>query len=73
MIISPLNADTIIANAKLNIAGLNLISDATKNETVINFTPDSNLLSQVDYIGQTTGFKALSPVYIYDVSYKKHL
>ncbi|MBQ8750560.1 MAG: autotransporter domain-containing protein [Alphaproteobacteria bacterium] len=64
-----LKADTITANAKLNIAGLNLISDATQKETVINFTSDSDLLSKVEYTGQTSGLTALSPVYTYDVSY----
>ena len=64
-----LTADTVTANANLNIAGLNLISDATQEETVINFTSDSNLLPKVDYTGQTSSLTALSPIYSYDVAY----
>ncbi len=64
-----LTADTIEANAKLNIAKLNLISDATEETTEINFTQDESLLKQVNYTGATSGLKALSPVYTYDVAY----
>ena len=64
-----LTADTVTVQAKLNIAGLNLISDATQDETVINFTSDEKLLTTVDYTGKTSGLKALSPLYSYDVSY----
>ncbi len=64
-----LTADTIEANAKLNIAKLNLISDATEEITAINFTKDESLLKQVNYTGATSGLKALSPVYTYDVAY----
>lgn len=67
--IDTLTADTITVNAKLNIAGLNLISDATQEETVVNFTSDEKLLANVDYTGKTSGLKALSPLYSYDVSY----
>ncbi len=64
-----LTADTIEANAKLNIAKLNLISDATEETTTINFTKDADLLAQVNYTGATSGLTALSPVYNYDVAY----
>ncbi len=64
-----LTADTIEANAKLNIAKLNLISDATQESTAINFTKDKSLLKQVNYTGATSGLKALSPVYTYEVAY----
>ncbi len=64
-----LTADTIEASDKLNIAKLNLISDAAEEITTINFTQDENLLKQVNYTGATSGLTALSPVYTYDVAY----
>jgi len=56
-------------SAKLNISQLNLISDAKNDETTINFTQDEKLLAAVDYTGKTSGLKALSPIYTYDVAY----
>mgnify|MGYP003289904653 CR=1 FL=1 len=68
-VMDTLTADTINVTAKLNIAGLNLISDAIEDETVVNFTTDDTLLSNVDYTGEKSGLKALSPLYVYDVEY----
>ncbi len=57
------------AFAKLHISKLNLVSDAKTEETTINFTKKAELLSAVDYTGETSGLKALSPIYTYDVAY----
>ena len=62
--------DTVVEGAaKLNISGLNLVSDAAEEETTINFTRNEKLLTATDYTGATSGLKALSPVYRYDVTY----
>ena len=64
--------DTVVnGTAKLNISKLNLISDAADEETTINFTKDGKLLAATDYTGATSGLKALSPIYSYDVVYDK--
>lgn len=64
--------DTVVnGTAKLNISKLNLISDAADEETTINFTQDGKLLAATDYTGATSGLKALSPIYSYDVAYDK--
>ena len=52
----------------LNVAGLNLLSDAAADNTVINFTDDATLMGAVNYTGGQ-GLAALSPVYRYNVSY----
>ncbi len=51
----------------LNVAGLNLISDATSKVTKIHFA-DDNLKNNVEYTGPQ-GLTALSPIYKYDVNY----
>lgn len=58
-------------SAKLNISELKLVSDAKSEETTINFTKEENLLAATNYIGATSGLKALSPIYTYDVAYDK--
>lgn len=58
-------------SAKLNISKLNLVSDAKSEETTINFTKDEKLLAATNYTGATSGLKALSPIYTYDVAYDK--
>lgn len=62
---------TVEGSAKLNISKLNLISDAAEEETKINFTEKTELLAATDYTGATSGLKALSPIYTYDVAYDK--
>ena len=52
---------------KLNIAGMNLLSDAINDFTSINFTEDNNLKSNVAYTGDSQ--VAYSPIYIYKVNY----
>lgn len=62
---------TVDGSAKLNITKLNLVSDAKNEETKINFTQDGKLLAATDYTGATSGLRALSPIYSYDVAYDK--
>ncbi|MDY6408207.1 MAG: autotransporter outer membrane beta-barrel domain-containing protein [Pseudomonadota bacterium] len=63
--------DTLVSGTgKLNIAGLNLISDATKDMTNITFTENEDLINATSYTGPTSGLQALSPKYSYDVAYK---
>lgn len=57
-------------NGNLNITKLNLISDATGDETTINFTNDANLKDKVQYVGDKEGLVAKSPIYRYNVDYK---
>lgn len=57
-------------NGNLNITKLNLISDATGDETTINFTNDANLKDKVQYVGEKEGLVAKSPIYRYNVDYK---
>lgn len=52
----------------LNVAGLNLLTDATKRLTTINFA-DDNLKSHVAYTGDTR-LQGLAPIYKYDIEYK---
>lgn len=52
---------------KLNVAGMNLLSDAINDFTSINFTEDSNLKSNVAYTGDSQ--VAYSPIYKYNVNY----
>lgn len=52
---------------KLNVAGMNLLSDAINDFTSINFTEDSNLKSNVAYTGDSQ--VAYSPIYKYKVNY----
>lgn len=52
---------------KLNVAGMNLLSDAINDFTSINFTEDNNLKSNVAYTGDSQ--VAYSPIYIYKVNY----
>ena len=53
---------------KLNVAGLNLISDAANVNTTINFTTDPVLMAATSYTGGQ-GLTALSPIYKYNVGY----
>lgn len=57
-------------NGNLNITKLNLISDATGENTTINFTDDVNLKDKVQYVGEKEGLVAKSPIYRYNVDYK---
>lgn len=52
---------------KLNVAGMNLLSDAINDFTSINFTEDNNLKSNVAYTGDSQ--VAYSPIYKYKVNY----
>lgn len=52
---------------KLNVAGMNLLSDAINDFTSINFTEDNNLKSNVAYTGDSQ--VAYSPIYKYNVNY----
>ena len=54
----------------LNITKLNLISDATNEETTINFTTNDDLKDKVQYVGEKEGLIAKSPIYKYNVGYK---
>ncbi|MBQ3312109.1 hypothetical protein IJG72_08535 [bacterium] len=54
----------------LNVAGLNLISDAKTDLTTINFTDDAVLKAATNYTGPQ-GITALAPIYKYNVSYDK--
>lgn len=60
-------------SANLNISKLNLISDAKSEETSIDFTKKPELLAATNYTGATSGLKALSPIYSYDVEYDKEM
>ena len=61
-------ANPVTGSGKLNIAGMNLISDAKKVNTSINFTKDPVLMAAVNYTG-SQGLTALSPIYKYNVEY----
>ena len=61
-------ANPVTGTGKLNIAGLNLISDAANVNTSINFTTDPVLMAAVNYTG-SQGLTALSPIYKYNVGY----
>ena len=52
---------------KLNVAGMNLLSDAINDFTSINFTEDNNLKSHIAYTGDSQ--VAYSPIYKYNVNY----
>lgn len=52
---------------KLNVAGMNLLSDAINDFTSINFTEDNNLKSNVAYTGDSQ--VAYSPIYKYNINY----
>ena len=55
-------------DSKLNVDYLNLLNDANKDLTLINFA-DSDLANNVDYTGENP--VAYSPIYKYDVRYDK--
>ncbi len=55
-------------DSKLNVDYLNLLNDANKDLTLINFA-DSDLANNVDYTGENP--VAYSPIYKYDVGYDK--
>lgn len=63
---------TVEGPAKLSISKLNLVSDAAEEETKINFTEKAELLAATNYTGATSGLRALSPIYSYDVAYDKN-
>lgn len=65
-----ISTPTTTVNGNLNITKLNLISDATGENTTINFTDDVNLKDKVQYIGEKEGLVAKSPIYRYNVDYK---
>ena len=52
---------------KLNVAGMNLLSDAINDFTSINFTNDNDLKSHIAYTGDSQ--VAYSPIYKYNVNY----
>ena len=64
--ISVANPVTIANDAKLNVSGINLLSDATKDSTVINFVNDETLKS---HITSSVSEVAYSPIYKYGVAY----
>ena len=55
---------------KLNVAGMNLLSDAINDFTSINFTSDDNLKSHIAYTGNNQ--VAYSPIYKYNVAYNQN-
>jgi len=61
-------ANPVTGTGTLNVAGLNLISDATDTTTSINFTTDPVLMAATSYKGGQ-GLTALSPIYKYNVGY----
>ncbi len=65
-----ISTPTSYVGGNLNITKLNLISDATGEETTINFTDDVNLKDKVQYVGEKEGLVAKSPIYKYNVDYK---
>lgn len=62
-----LSTPTTYTGGTLHVAGLNLISDATMDNTSIPFA-NSTLAGHVDYTG-AQGLTALSPIYKYNVGY----
>ena len=62
-----LSTPTTYTGGTLHVAGLNLISDATADNTSIPFA-NSTLAGHVDYTG-AQGLTALSPIYKYNVGY----
>ena len=52
---------------KLNVSYLNLLNDANKDLTLIQFTDNSDLASATSYTGENP--VAYSPIYKYDVAY----
>ena len=61
-----ISADTVRGSANLNVSGINLISDATKDSTVINFVNDETLR---DHVTSSVSEVAYSPIYKYGVAY----
>ena len=64
------DATPMTVGGNLNITKLNLISDATGEETTINFTTNDALKEKVQYVGEREGLIAKSPIYRYNVGYK---
>lgn len=62
------NNDGTYIGGTLNIAGLNLLSDAVDDVTTINFTTAENIKSHIAYTGDRK-LQGFSPLYKYDVSY----
>ena len=61
-----ISADNVTGSANLNVSGINLLSDATKDSTVINFVNDETLKS---HITSSVSEVAYSPIYKYGVAY----
>ena len=64
----PTKTATVGAGAKLNIAGIDVISDAENESTTINFTQDAGLQPIIAYTGEQD-IKAMSPIYTYNIDY----
>ena len=62
------NNITVADNSYLNVARLNLLSDAENKETNINFTENDKLKNAVRYTGDKK-LQGVAPVYKYDVEY----
>lgn len=60
---------TICSGGTLNVAGMDLLSDAKDDFTSINFTTDDNLKSNIEYTGGSE--IAYSPIYKYKVDYNE--
>lgn len=64
--ISANNYNFVNDNVKLNVSGINLLSDAKSEMTTINFVNDDSLKS---HISTTVSEVAYSPIYKYGVAY----
>ncbi len=65
-----INSSSTYTGGKLNVAGINLLSDSENDVTTINFTTDNNLKSHVAYTGEKQ--IAYSDLYKYNVKYLKN-
>ena len=64
-----MNTPVVRTGGTLHVAGLNLISDAVKDNTLVSFTPAAWInKGYVDYTGPAQ-LTALAPIYKYNVSY----
>ena len=61
-------SNPVTGGGSLNVAGLNLISDASATNTTVNFTTDPVLMAATSYTGGQ-GLTAMSPIYKYNVAY----
>lgn len=60
----------VAADAKLQVAGINILSDSTEDVVIIPFVQDSTLANAVEYIGEQGIY--YSPIYKYIVDYEKN-